>query len=95
MCLASNIWILILGNQILIALAYQTAPYFVIHQVTAHKLISSLNPLLKSEFSSNKGNRWVERILSLRQTCRLQAKSTFALLVDALNCYFKEQDPVP
>jgi len=95
MCLASNIWILILGNQIRIVLEYQKAPYFVIHQVIANKLISSLNPLLKSEFLSNKGNRWVERILSLRQTCRLQAISTFAVLVDVLNCYFKEQDPVP
>jgi transposase len=24
--------------------------------------------------ASEKGNRWVERILSLRETCRLQAK---------------------
>ena len=35
---------------------------------------------------TDKGNRRVERILSLRQTCRLQAKSTFAVLVDAPCC---------
>jgi transposase len=43
--------------------------------------------------SSEKGNRWVERIASLRQTCRLQGKSSFAVLVEAMNCYFKEQKP--
>jgi transposase len=43
--------------------------------------------------NSEKGNRWVERILSLRQTCRLQDQSTFEVLVDALSCYFKEQKP--
>lgn len=43
--------------------------------------------------SSDKGNRWVERIISLRQTCRLQGKSTFAVLEEAMGCYFKEQEP--
>ena len=42
---------------------------------------------------SDKGNRWVERILSLRQTCRLRAKPTFEVLVDAFTCFFKEQAP--
>jgi transposase len=42
---------------------------------------------------SDKGNRWVERILSLRQTARLHMKSTFAVLVDALDSYFKEREP--
>lgn len=42
---------------------------------------------------SEKGNRWVERILSLRQTCRLHNKSTFAVLVEAFDSYFKEQSP--
>ena len=42
---------------------------------------------------SDKGNRWVERIVSLRQTCRLQGKSTFDALVDAMTCYFKDQQP--
>ena len=43
--------------------------------------------------NSEKGCRWVERILSLRQTCRLQGKSTFETLVEAFNCYFKDQKP--
>ena len=42
---------------------------------------------------SHKGNRWVERILSLRQTCRLQRKRTFPVLVDAFDCLFKERKP--
>lgn len=42
---------------------------------------------------SDKGNRWVERILSLRQTCRLQGKSTFEVLTDAVRCYFRQQTP--
>jgi len=40
---------------------------------------------------SDKGNRWVERILSLRQTCRLRSISTFPKLVDAIDSHFKEQ----
>ena len=31
---------------------------------------------------SEKGNRWVERLLSFRQTCRLRKQATFPLLVD-------------
>ncbi len=42
---------------------------------------------------SDKGCRWVERILSLRQTCRLQNRSTFATLTEAFASYFKEQPP--
>lgn len=42
---------------------------------------------------SEKGNRWVERILSVRQTCRIRSKKTFPVLVDAMNAYFKEQTP--
>lgn len=42
---------------------------------------------------SDKGNRWVERIVSLRQTSRLQGKSTFDILTDAMTCYFKDQQP--
>lgn len=42
---------------------------------------------------SEKGNRWVERILSLRQTCRLHGKSTFDVLEGAMNCFFKGQKP--
>jgi len=42
---------------------------------------------------SEKGNRWVERILSLRQTCRLRSKRTFPVLVEAVGCYFKGIEP--
>jgi transposase len=42
---------------------------------------------------SEKGNRWVERLLSFRQTCRLRAQAAFPLLVDILKAYFKEQSP--
>jgi transposase len=42
---------------------------------------------------SEKGNRWVERILSLRQTCRQRALASYPILVDAIACYFKEQIP--
>ncbi|UCE06426.1 MAG: IS66 family transposase [bacterium] len=42
---------------------------------------------------SDKGNRWVERILSLRQTARQQNLPTFEILVDAVSAYFKEQVP--
>lgn len=42
---------------------------------------------------SDKGERWVERVLSLRQTCRLQKRSTYDVLVDAVRAYFKEQSP--
>jgi transposase len=40
---------------------------------------------------SDKGNRWVERLLSFRQTCRLRARATFSLLVDIFKSFFKEQ----
>lgn len=42
---------------------------------------------------SQKGNRWVERILSLRQTCRLNSKSTFHVLIDAIDSFLKGQKP--
>ena len=42
---------------------------------------------------SDKGDRWVERILSLRQTCRSRSLPVFPVLVDAINYYFKEQQP--
>ena len=42
---------------------------------------------------SEKGNRWVERILSLKETCRLNAKSTFPVLVDCIKSYFKNSQP--
>jgi len=43
--------------------------------------------------TGEKGNRWVERILSLRQTCRLHQKSSYEVLVHALDCHFKGQAP--
>ncbi len=42
---------------------------------------------------SEKGNRWVERIMSLKQTCALRSKPTFPILADAVDSYFKEQTP--
>jgi transposase len=42
---------------------------------------------------TEKGSRWVERILSLKETCRLQARSTYAVLVDAVRCSFHGQLP--
>ena len=43
--------------------------------------------------SSDKGNRWVERILTIRQTCRLRSLKTYPILVDAIQRYFKGQEP--
>jgi transposase len=42
---------------------------------------------------SDKGNRWVERILSLKQTCRMRALPVFPVLVNAIDAYFKDQTP--
>jgi transposase len=42
---------------------------------------------------SDKGNRWVERILSLKQTCRMRALPVFLILVNAIDAYFKDQSP--
>jgi transposase len=42
---------------------------------------------------NEKGDRWVERILSLRQTCRLRGVPTFPILVEAVTCYFNGQHP--
>lgn len=42
---------------------------------------------------SDKGERWVERILSLKETCRLKSKVPFPVLVDLISCFFKEQRP--
>jgi transposase len=40
-----------------------------------------------------KGDRWVERILSLRETCRLRGRPTFPVLVHAVTCSFNGQHP--
>jgi transposase len=42
---------------------------------------------------SEKGNRWVERVLSLRHTCRIRGRPTFPLLVEAVSCLFKGERP--
>jgi transposase len=42
---------------------------------------------------SEQGNRWVERVLSLRHTCRIRGRPTFPMLVDAVVCLFKGEKP--
>ena len=39
------------------------------------------------------GNRWVERILSLKETCRLHARSTYTVLVDAVHSLCTNRQP--
>ena len=43
--------------------------------------------------ASEKGNRWVERILSLKETCRLQAQLTYTVLVDVVTNLFRGRPP--
>ena len=42
---------------------------------------------------NEKGDRWAERILSLRQTCRLRGKRIFPVLVDAMEAFFNGSTP--
>jgi transposase len=42
---------------------------------------------------SDKGQRWAERMLSLRQTCRLRSMKTFPVLVHAIDAHFKGESP--
>jgi transposase len=42
---------------------------------------------------NEKGDRWVERTLSLRETCRLRGIPTFPVLVEAVTCSFNGQHP--
>jgi hypothetical protein len=42
---------------------------------------------------NEKGDRWVERLLSVRETCRLRGRPTFPVLVHAVTCYFNGQHP--
>jgi transposase len=42
---------------------------------------------------SDKGNRWVERIGSLRETCRLRGHRTYDVLVDAIRSRFEGRTP--
>jgi transposase len=43
--------------------------------------------------ASLKGNQWVERILSRKETCRLRALSTYAVLVNAVESLCKGHQP--
>jgi transposase len=43
--------------------------------------------------ASDQGNHWVERILALQETWRLQARSTYAVLVEAVTSLFTGQPP--
>jgi transposase len=43
--------------------------------------------------ASDKDNHWVERLLSLKETCRLHARATYAVLVDAVTSFFHGQQP--
>src|SRR5262249_21938447 len=40
-----------------------------------------------------KGNHWVERVLSLRHTWRIRGRPTFPVLVEAVSCLFKGERP--
>ena len=42
---------------------------------------------------SETGDRWVERVLTLTQTCRLQNKLCFPVLVQAMEAYFYVKEP--
>jgi transposase len=42
---------------------------------------------------SEKGCRWVERILSLRETCRLRGQNLFHVLLDAVRSFFHGTAP--
>jgi transposase len=42
---------------------------------------------------SEKGNRWGERVLSFRQTCRLRGRPTFPILLEAVVCLCKGEEP--
>lgn len=43
--------------------------------------------------ASDKGSRWVERIGSLRETCRLRGQRTYDVLLDAIHCRFEGRTP--
>jgi transposase len=42
---------------------------------------------------NEKGDRWVERSLSLRETCRLRGLPTYPILVEAITCSFQKKTP--
>jgi transposase len=43
--------------------------------------------------ASVQGHRWVERIVSLKETCCPQARSSYEVLVNAVSCLFQGQQP--
>jgi transposase len=43
---------------------------------------------LRQGTDKEKGDRGVERLLSVRETCRLRGRPTFPILVDAVTCDF-------
>jgi len=43
--------------------------------------------------ASERGDNWAERILSLRQTCRINGRRTFPVLVDAMVAAFQSKTP--
>jgi len=42
---------------------------------------------------SDKGNRWTERIASVRETCRLRDRRSYPVLVDAIRSHFEGRSP--
>ena len=42
---------------------------------------------------SETGNRWVERVLSVRHTCRIRGRPTFPTLAEAISCLCKGVKP--
>jgi len=42
---------------------------------------------------SEKGKRWVERVLSWRHTCRIRGRPTFPIVVEAVSCLCKGEVP--
>ena len=43
--------------------------------------------------ASDKGERWVERVLTLRQTCRLNSKKPYTVLKEAVTAFLFGQEP--
>ena len=54
--------------------------------------LNAYRKIMQSTYTA-KGDRWVERILSVRETCRLRGIPTFPVLVDAVTCYVNGQPP--
>jgi transposase len=48
--------------------------------------------MMRGSFNE-KGDRWVGRIVSLRETCRLRGLPTYPVLVGAPTCWFQNETP--